>query len=165
MQAPPQRTPIPAIALPGTDGTLHDLSAQKGRALLIVYPFTGRPGAPNPPHWDEIEGAHGSTPELAGFRDHAAGFAYLGVDLFGLSRQTTAYQQELVARLKLPFPILSDHADRFWPKLGLDHFTTGGEVYLKRITFLIEQGRVAQVFQAPDPAGHAASVLAALSAA
>ena len=76
-------------------------------------PWTGRPGHPNPPDWDDIPGAHGSTPELEGFRDHAATFAELGVRLFGLSRQTTEYQRELVARLELPFPILSDADGRF----------------------------------------------------
>ena len=42
--------------------------------LMIVYPWTGRPGHPNPPDWDVIPGAHGSTPELEGFRDRAAAF-------------------------------------------------------------------------------------------
>jgi peroxiredoxin len=103
-----------------------------GRSLVIVYPWTGRPGLPNPLAWDDIPGAHGSTPELEGFRDHAASFAALDVRLFGLSRQTTDYQRELVDRLALPFPILSDADGRFCAAQGLPSFTTGGEVYLKR---------------------------------
>ncbi len=80
--------------------------------------------------------------------------------LLGLSRQTTEYQRELVARLALPFPILSDADGRFAAGLHLPNFTTGGEIYLKRLTLLIEDGRIDKVFYpVPDPAGHAAEVL------
>ena len=60
---------LPSIALPATDGGMFALAASQGRSVLIVYPWTGRPGHPNPPDWDFIPGAHGSTPELEGFRD------------------------------------------------------------------------------------------------
>ena len=66
--------------------------------------------------------------------------------LFGLSRQTTDYQRELVARLALPFPILSDAEGRFAAALRLPSFTTGGEIYLKRLTLVIEDGRIERVF-------------------
>ena len=85
------------IALPATDGNAVDLAALTGRSLVIVYPWTGRPGHPNPPDWDGIPGAHGSTPELEGFRDRAVAIrAAWACGLFGLSRQTTDYQRELV---------------------------------------------------------------------
>ncbi len=153
---------IPAVPLPATDGRCIDLSAHIGRALLIVYPYTGRPGHPNPPHWDDIPGAHGSTPELEGFRDCAAEFAEIGIDLFGLSRQTADWQRETAARLELPFPLLSDDGEQLWPGLALETFETGGALYLKRITLLIGNGRVQARFSAPDPAGHAAELLAQL---
>jgi peroxiredoxin len=156
-------TTLPSLALPATDGSDVDLAALPGRSILIVYPWTGRPGHPNPPEWDVIPGAHGSTPELEGFRDREAGFAALDVRLFGLSRQTTEYQRELVARLALPFPILSDALGGFAAALGLPSFTTGGAIYLKRLTLLIEGGRIETVFSpVPDPAGHAAEVLLTL---
>ncbi|MGZ8417053.1 MAG: redoxin family protein [Methyloceanibacter sp.] len=104
---------LPSVALSATDGSKVDLAALAGRSLLIVYPWTGRPDLPNPPGWDDIPGAHGSTPELEGFRDHADAFASSGVRLFGLSRQTTDYQLELVGRLGLSFPILSDAEGRY----------------------------------------------------
>ena len=136
------------------------------RRSLIVYPWTGRPGQPNPPDWDAIPGAHGSTPELEGFRDRAAEFAALGLRLFGLSRQTTEYQRELVARLGLPFPILGDADGRFAAALRLPSFTTGGEIYLKRLTLLIDEGRIERVFYpVRDPAGHAAELLLGLTGA
>jgi peroxiredoxin len=151
---------FPAIGLPATDGVEVTLAALTGRSVVIVYPWTGRPGHPNPPDWDAIPGAHGSTPELEGFRDRHADFTRLGVRLFGLSRQTTEYHRELATRLALPFPILSDAGGRFAAALRLPSFTTGGEIYLKRLTLLIEDGRIGAVFYPVcDPARHANEVL------
>lgn len=151
---------LPSIPLPATDGSTADLAAARGRSLLIVYPWTGRPGHPNPPGWDSIPGAHGSTPELEGFRDRSADFTALGVRLFGLSRQVTAYHRELVARLALPFPILSDAGGAFGDALRLPTFTTGGAIYLKRLTLFVLDGAIARVvYPVRDPAGHAAEIL------
>jgi peroxiredoxin len=155
-----QGTRLPSVSLPATDGSDVDLVRVAGRSLVMVYPWTGRPGRPNPPNWDNIRGAHGSTPEFEGFRDRHADFLTLGIRLFGLSRQTTDYQRELVARLALPFPLLSDAEGRFAGALQLPSFTTGGEIYLERLTLLVEDGRIAAVFHpVPDPACHAAEVL------
>jgi len=151
---------LPSAVLPATDGTNIDVAALPSRSLLIIYPWTGRPGCPNPPNWDDIPGAHGSTPELEGFRDHHAEFARLAVRLFGLSRQETDYQRELAARLALPFPILSDSEGRFATALELPTFSTGGEFYLKRLTLLVKDGTIETVFYPVlDPAGHALQVL------
>ena len=153
-------TNVPPVALPATDGTAVNLAALRGRSVVIVYPWTGRPGFPNPPAWDLIPGAHGSTPELEGFRARHGDFAQEGVRLFGLSRQDTAYQRELVARLGLPFPILSDEAGAFGAGLTLPTFATGGTTYLKRLTLSIANSRIERVFYPViDPAGHAAEVL------
>jgi peroxiredoxin len=154
---------LPAMVLPATDGSEIELAKVAGRSLVIVYPWTGRPGQPNPPSWDDIPGAHGSTPELEGFRDHHAEFERLGIQLFGRSRQTTDFQRELVARLALPFPILSDRGGTFAAALGLPSFITGGEIYLTRLTLAVKQGQIEKVFYpVSDPAGHAAEVLHAV---
>jgi peroxiredoxin len=151
---------VPPVALPATDGRAVNLAAHRGRSVVIVYPWTGRPGFPNPPDWDRIPGAHGSTPELEGFRDRHADFVQEGLRLFGLSRQDTAYQRELVTRLGLPFPILSDQAGAFGAALTLPTFATGGTTYLKRLTLLIDDGRIEKVFYPViDPGGHAAEIL------
>ena len=72
---------LPSVALMATDGRSVDLAAVKGRSAVIVYPWTGRPGLPNPPDWDLIPGAHGSTPELEGFRNRHADFTQTNVRL------------------------------------------------------------------------------------
>jgi peroxiredoxin len=152
---------LPSVMLRATDGSWVDPAALTGRSLLIVYPWTGRPDQPNPAEWDDIPGAHGSTPELEGFRGSAGEFADRGVRLLGLSGQETAYQAELVARLRLPFPILSDASWHFADALGLPRFTADGELYLKRLTLLIEDGLIERAFYpVPNPADHAAAMLA-----
>jgi len=148
------------VSLPATDGTEVCLAVLPGRSVVAVYPWTGRPGQPNPPDWDVIPGAHGSTPELEGFRDLSESFARQETHIFGLSRQTMGYQGELAARLGLPFPLLSDAEGRFAGALRLLTFATGGHIYLKRLTLIVADGCISHVFYpVPDPAGHAAEVL------
>ena len=159
-------TRLPSLTLPATDGSEIDLAAFKGRSLLIVYPWTGCPGHPNPPDWDEIPGAHGSTPELEGFRDSASDFMRFDARLFGLSGQTTDYQREMAERLKVPFPILSDAGRQFALALALPSFVAGGENYLKRLTLVLRDGRIEAVFYpVRDPARHACEVLSWLDLA
>ncbi len=147
---------LPAIALPATDGTEICLAKIPGVSLVIIYPWTGRPGMPNPPNWDDIPGAHGSTPELEGFRDWTPDYVQWKVRLFGLSGQTTEHQREMVERLWVPFPILSDEQGLFAAALALPSFTTGGVNYLKRLTLLILDGRVERVvYPVYRPAEHA----------
>jgi peroxiredoxin len=160
-----QGSTLPLVSLPATEGHNVCLAPLPGQSVVAVYPWTGRPGHPNPPDWDDIPGAHGSTPELEGFRDLSARFAQQEARVFGLSRQTSAYQSELVVRLGLPFPVLSDAEGQFAGALRLPTFATGGEIYLKRLTLIITDGRIAQVFYpVRDPAGHAGEVLAWIEA-
>jgi peroxiredoxin len=151
---------LPELSLSATDGSSICLAALTGRSLIIVYPWTGRPGLPNPPDWDAIPGALGSTPELEGFRDAAPDFARERVRLLGLSRQTMDYQHELATRLALPFPLLSDAEGHFATALNLPSFATGGETYLKRLTLLIADGCIAACFYpVHPPAAHAGEAL------
>ncbi|MGK2923813.1 MAG: redoxin family protein [Methyloceanibacter sp.] len=154
---------LPPIMLLATDGTNICMAGLPGRSVIAVYPWTGRPGRPNPPNWDDIPGAHGSTPELEGFRDLAARFGEQKTRLFGLSLQTTDYQRELVERLRLPFPILSDRDGAFAAALALPSFAAGGDTYLKRLTLVVREGVIERVFfPVANPARHPGEVFAGL---
>lgn len=162
MTAPLKLTPgfsLPPVTLSASDGSSITLSALSGRTIVAVYPWTGRPHAPNPPGWDHIPGAHGSTPELEGFRDIFEKISKTGARLYGLSGQTTDYQREMALRLALPFPILSDAHKTFAQALELPTFETGGASYLKRLTFALNDGRIEQVFYpVHDPETHSRAV-------
>ena len=137
---------IPDIELPTTAGRSLGLARLAGRAIVFCYPWTGRPGEPNPPGWDDIPGAHGSTPQAQGFRDLYDGFRQVEANIFGLSTQSTTYQRELVERLGLPFEMVSDESFVLVEALALPTFTTGGVTYLKRLTLAIRDGRIERVY-------------------
>ncbi|MCL4765057.1 MAG: peroxiredoxin [Hyphomicrobiaceae bacterium] len=156
---------LPDIDLEATDGSAVSLARVPGRVVVFCYPWSGRPGLPNPPDWDTIPGAHGSTPEAEGFRDLYPGFDEMPVALFGLSLQPTEEQQEFARRLRLPFALLSDAADGFRRALRLPVLETGGKVYLKRLTLLVRGGRIERVFYPVHPPdAHAREVLAVITA-
>jgi peroxiredoxin len=152
---------MPDLALPTTAAENVSLSGLSGRTVVFCYPWTGRPELPNPPGWDEIPGAHGSTPEAEGFRDLLAAFKDLDIAVFGLSTQTTDYQRELASRLRLGYPLVSDHDFVLAHALCLPTFETAGERYLKRLTLALRDGRIENVFYPVHPPDvHAREVLA-----
>jgi peroxiredoxin len=114
--------------------------------VVYVYPRTGRPDQPLPTGWDEIPGARGCTPQSCAYRDLAAELAALGARVFGLSTQDTAYQQEAVARLHLSFPLLSDARLALARALGLPTFQVDGMTLIKRLTLVVDDGRIEKVF-------------------
>ena len=140
-------TKLPDLALPATSGAPVNLSQLAGRTVVYIYPRTGVPGVDAPPGWDDIPGARGCTPQSCGFRDHAGELKQLGVaQLYGLSTQDAAYQQEAATRLHLPFPILSDEKLAFTRALKLPTFTAAGMMLLKRMALVIDNGTITKVF-------------------
>lgn len=133
---------LPATGLPCTDGTIVTPGLIRGRAVIYVYPYTGRPGVPDPPGWDAIFGAHGSTPQSLSYSRLYPEFRKHGVKLFGLSGQETDWQREFVARTGIVFPLLSDVSGTFADALSLQRFRAGDRTFLVRRTFLIEHGEV-----------------------
>jgi peroxiredoxin len=154
---------MPEVALTATDGQTVDLAGLgAGTTIVYAYPMTGRPGVDLPDGWNEIPGARGCTPEACAFRDHFAELQAAGAEaVFGLSSQDTDYQREVVQRLHLPFPMLSDPQLKLAAALGLPTFEAAGMELYRRLTLVIEDGRVAHVFYPVfPPDGHAAEVLA-----
>jgi peroxiredoxin len=138
---------VPDLALSATDGALVNLAKLRGRTVVYAYPRTGEPGKPLIEGWDAIPGARGCTPQSCAFRDHFAELKQLGVaQLFGLSTQDTAYQREAAERLHLPFAILSDAELDLTRALRLPTFSAGGMTLLKRLTLVIDDGKVVKVF-------------------
>jgi len=137
---------LPSVFLTSTAGESIDLSTLPGKTVAYCYPMTGRPGSDLPAGWDEIPGARGCTPQSCSFRDHHAEIEALGARVFGLSTQSTAYQREAAQRLHLPFELLSDEELAFAEALGLPIFEADGMVLLKRLTLIIDDGRIEKVF-------------------
>ena len=154
---------LPDIPLDATDGTRVSLGRLSGRIVVYAYPRTGRPGEKAlVDDWDEIPGARGCTPQSCSFRDHHAELVAAGAArVFGLSTQDTAYQQEAVTRLHLPFPLLSDADLALARAARLPTMVVAGQTLLKRLALIIDGGRVAKVFYPVFPPDrNAADVLA-----
>jgi len=155
---------LPRVVLPASDGTAVDPAALAGVAVIFCYPWSGRPGVPNPPDWDEIPGAHGSTPQALAYSSLYGEFRARGVAVYGLSFQDTGWQREFAERCRLPFPLLSDAARHFSNELGLQTFATGGVDYLARLTLIARDGVIAGVrYPVAVPERDAEEVLALLA--
>jgi peroxiredoxin len=149
---------VPAISLPSTAGwdiVLADTG--QPRTVVYVYPRTGEPDKPSPEGWEQIPGARGCTPQSCAFRDHHRELLDLGAEVFGLSSQDTAYQQEMAARLHLPFEVLSDADLRFARALRLPTFDFEGMTLIRRLTLVLQAGRIEHVFYPVFPPDQSAA--------
>jgi peroxiredoxin len=158
---------LPDVALTATDGQWISLSKVPGRTVVFIYPRTGEPGKiALVDDWDMIPGARGCTPQTCAFRDlHADLKAAGAAGVYGLSSQTPAYQQELATRLHLPFPILSDAELRLSSALNLPTLEVAGETLIKRMAWIVDDGRISHVFYPVFPPDrNAGDVLAWLKA-
>jgi peroxiredoxin len=157
---------MPDVTLPSTSNRPVNLSRiSSPRTVIYAYPMTGRPDRTLPEGWDDIPGARGCTPETCGFRDHHKDLAKLHAEVFGVSTQSTEYQQEMVKRLEVPFEVLSDEHFVLTKALKLPTFTVAGMTLLKRLTLIVAHGRIEHVFYPVFPPDkHADEVIAWLRA-
>lgn len=147
---------LPPVSLASTDGRRVDLAALPGLTVVYCYPMTGRPDRDLPENWDGIPGARGCTPQSCSFRDHHEELVELGARVFGLSTQGTAYQREAAGRLRLPFALLSDEGLDFARAVGLPTFEVGDDTLTKRLTMILEDGRIEKVFYPVFPPNESA---------
>jgi peroxiredoxin len=153
---------LPPLPLMATDGSVVDLSALAGRAVVFIYPRTGRPGQKLPDGWDAIPGARGCTPQSCSFRDHFAELRGLGVaHLYGLSTQDTDYQREAMERLHLPFALLSDAGLQLTRALDLPTFVVEGMTLIRRMVLVIDDGLITKVFYPVFPPDESAGTVVA----
>ena len=139
---------LPNIKLPSTNGDIIDVGYLEGVTVLFAYPRTGTTQSIGlVDDWCMIPGARGCTPQTCAFRDLAQDFMAIGVNnLFGLSTQNSLYQKEMVERLHVPFPILSDTGLELAHALRLPVFQVSGHSMFKRLTLVARDGVIEKVF-------------------
>lgn len=149
---------VPHILLRSTDGDRIDLGSIPGTVVVFAYPRTGRPDQPPlVADWDLIPGMRGCTPQACSFRDEWTELHRFTTRVFGLSTQDTDYQSELVARLELPYPILSDADLELATALRLPTQTFPGRTLLRRLAWVQRDGVIHKVFYPvfpPDRSAH-----------
>jgi DNA-binding HxlR family transcriptional regulator/peroxiredoxin len=136
-------TRVPSdLRLAGPGGPADPVSART--PFTVVYCFPSGYARPEsyPPGWARIPGAKGCTLESCTYRDRLAEFASAGATVHGVSTQRTDEQAEFAAKEGLRFPLLSDADLQFSAALRLPTFRAGGTVRLKRLTLVVDAGRV-----------------------
>jgi len=155
---------LPSIKMLSTSGQQVDLSKLSGTTVVYIFPMIGRPDGPPMTGWNEIPGARGCTPQSCAFRDNHDDFLNLGAKIYGLSAQTHDAQQEAVGRLHLPFELLCDDSLSFANALMLPTFEYHGLMLIKRLTLIVKDGKICEVFYPVFPPNeNAAQVLEWLS--
>ena len=136
---------LPNVSLKAIHGTTVNFGTIFSRLVIYCYPMTGQPNVALPDGWDQIPGARGCTPQSCSFRDHYQELQALGAEVVGLSVQTTEYQKEMVDRLHLPFPVVSDSDYQFQKALNMPTFIAAGMTLLKRVTLIANHGVIEAV--------------------
>jgi len=157
---------LPQIELAATTGGSVDLSLlDTPRSIIYCYPRTSVPGQPAPSDWDMIPGSRGCTPQACTFRDHHKELAERQAQVFGLSTQSTGYQQEMAERLHLPFAVLSDEQFKLIDALDLPTSEADGMRLIERLTLIVRRAAVeAVLYPVREPERSAAEVIAWLDA-
>ncbi len=153
---------VPDVELAATNGHSVAVSTLPGRVVVYCFPKMGRTAdAPDPDGWKSIPGAYGCTEESCSFRDHYQELTQLGVtEVFGLSLQSTDHQRDARGRINPPYEFLSDIDRVFTDGLQLPTFEVGGETFIKRLTLVVLDGCIENVFYPVFPPDeHAAQVI------
>ncbi len=114
---------LPRVTLPATVGPdvcLADLSGPQRPLHLSLDRAAGM--SPIRPIGTTSQAPMARRRRSKGFAIWPRTSRELDVSLFGLSRQTTDYQREMVERLDVPFPILSDAEGQFRRRARVTQF-------------------------------------------
>tara|TARA_Y100000590_G_scaffold341913_1_gene390247 strand:+ start:278 stop:832 length:555 start_codon:yes stop_codon:yes gene_type:complete len=138
---------IPSISLFNQDGNLLELKRYDTFKIIIYcFPMTGHPDKPLPNNWNDIPGARGCTPQTCSFRDHYDDLIKLNSIPIGISSQSYEDLKEMTTRLKVPYDVLSDYKLTFTKSMNLPTFNIDNQVFIKRLTMIIENSIIKKVF-------------------
>lgn len=134
----------PDFALPGDDGRTVKLSDYRGRQPVVLYFYPK----------DETPGC---TKEACSFRDTLADFKKAGVEVLGVSVDSTDAHKKFKEKEHLNFTLLSDENKEVTKRYGV----LGAFGVASRVTFVIDKtGSIRKIYRDVSPADHAAEVLA-----
>ncbi|MEP1767652.1 MAG: peroxiredoxin [Sulfitobacter sp.] len=147
-------SPAPDFTLPATGGVDITLSALAGApVVLFFYPRDDTPGC---------------TKESIGFSEKLQTFKELGVQVFGISRDTMAKHDKFTAKHDLTVPLLSDAEGEVTENYGVwveKNMYGKKSMGIERATYLIDaDGKIAQIWRKVKVAGHVEAVLEAARA-
>jgi len=144
----------PDFTLPATGGTDVTLSALSGApVVLFFYPRDDTPGC---------------TKESIGFSEHLDAFKALGVQVYGISRDTMAKHDKFTAKHDLTVPLLSDSEGTVTESYGVwveKNMYGKKSMGIERATYLIDaDGKISRIWRKVKVASHVEEVLEAARA-
>jgi peroxiredoxin Q/BCP len=142
---------LPRFQLPASGGaSLRNTDFKDRKLVLYFYPKDSTPGC---------------TLEAQDFRDRFKQFRKQGIDIVGVSRDSTKSHDNFCAKQELPFPLLSDADETLCQAFGVikDKTLYGRKVRgIERSTFLFDaKGVLRREWRGVRVRGHADEVYAA----
>jgi peroxiredoxin Q/BCP len=149
MSVPTPGQPVPDFSAPATSGKNIQLSALRGRHLVLYfYPKDSTPGC---------------TREGQDFRDLYPEFQALGTEILGVSRDGLKSHENFKCKQAFPFELLSDADEslcRLFDVIKMKNLYGKQVQGVERSTFLIDpEGGLAAEWRKVSVKGHAAAVL------
>lgn len=145
-------TTAPDVTLPRDGGDTVSLADLSGPIVLYFYPKDDTPGC---------------TKEAIGFTEQAEAFAASGATVVGVSKDPVAKHEKFIAKHNLGIMLLSDAEGDVCERFGVwVEKNMYGKTYMgiERATFLINDGKIAQVWRKVKVPGHVDAVLEAVRA-
>jgi len=137
--------PAPPFELKDQEGKPHRLEDYRGRwVVLYFYPKDDTPGC---------------TTEACNFRDDLPKLRALGVQIIGVSVDSSASHAQFAKKFSLPFPLLADEGGVVAKSYG-SLWSVGPVKFAKRHTFIVDpQGRIARVYRDVKPEQHSREIM------
>lgn len=144
---------VPSFELQDANGKSVKSSEFKGKKHVIYfYPRDFTPGC---------------TIEADEFSKEYKKFQKIGVEIIGISTDDVESHKKFVAKMKIPYVLLSDPESEVCKKFGVwgkKQFMGKEYMGVIRSTFLVdEKGKVFKAYPTVKPKGHAEEVLAVLN--
>ncbi len=139
----------PDFRLPDENGEMRSLKDYRGKpVVLYFYPKDDTPGC---------------TTEACNFRDDYSQYEAAGVEILGVSPDTSEKHTRFRTKYDLPFTLLADANHKVCDLYGVwGPKMLAGRSYegVLRTTFLIdEKGQIVKVFEKVKPANHSEEIL------
>lgn len=133
----------PDFSVKDTNGNPVSLADFSGKTVVLYfYPKDDTPGC---------------TKEACSFRDSYSDYQGKDIVVLGVSRDDEASHQQFTQKYSLPFPLLADVDGTITQAYDVD-----GGGYSKRVTYVIQDGKIHQVYTTIQTETHASDILAAL---
>jgi thioredoxin-dependent peroxiredoxin len=140
-------TTAPDFTAKDTNGNTVKLADYAGKmVVLYFYPKDDTPGC---------------TKEACSFRDNYQQYLSKGITVFGVSMDDQASHQAFTSKFDLPFPLLADTDGAVTNAYDVS-IERNGMRYSQRVTYVINNGTIQQVYETVNTETHATDILGAI---